>query len=417
MNAALVSEGLAVAQTTILESPLQTDWLSRGQQAVMNTYQHFPVVLEKGEGCYLWDIQGKRYLDFVSGIAVNSLGHAHPALTEALATQCAQLMHCSNLYWNTPQIELAETLTEASGFAQVFFCNSGAESIEAALKLARKYSVSRYNEQRTQVIAMQNSFHGRTYGAMSLTGQGKYHAGYAPLVPDIVHVPINNLEALNAAISEQTCAIVIEPIQGEGGIKLANPDYLKVIRSICDEQDILLIFDEVQTGIGRTGKLFAFEWTGVRPDIITLAKGLGGGFPIGAMMASAKVAPSFNPGDHASTFGGNPLACTAAKVVLNVLLEQDGLLNVMEQGAYLSQKLTALKVKYPEKIVDVRGMKFMQGIEFSQPVAPIVEKCMAQGLLVVGAGPNVIRLVPPLIATEAHIDEALAILESALSEN
>lgn len=401
--------------TLTLKPAEQTNWQTRGQRVVMNTYQHFPLVLEKGEGCYVWDSDGKRYLDFVSGIAVNSLGHAHTQLTDAVASQAAQLMHCSNLYWNKPQIELAETLTQASGFAQVFFCNSGAESIEAALKLARKYSVARYGEHRTQVIAMQNSFHGRTYGAMSLTGQRKYHAGYAPLVPDIVHVPLNHLEALNAAISEKTCAIVIEPIQGEGGIQRANPDYLKVIRAICDERDILLLFDEVQTGIGRTGKLFAFEWTGVRPDIITLAKGLGGGFPIGAMMASDIVAPYFKPGDHASTFGGNPLACAAAKVVLKALLEEDLLASVMEQGTYLSQKLTALKVKYPEKIVDIRGLKLMQGIELSQPAAPIIEQCMAQGLLLVGAGPNVIRLVPPLIVTPSQIDDALTILESALA--
>lgn len=393
----------------------QTDWNNRGQNVLMNTYKQFPLTLTHGEGCYLWDANGKKYLDFVSGIAVNCLGYGHPLLTEKLSEQAAKLMHCSNLYWNTPQIELAELLTNVSAFDRVFFCNSGAESVEAALKLARKVSQAKYGENRSTVIAMQNSFHGRTYGAMSLTGQSKYHSGYAPLVPDIVHVPFNNLEVLQAQLTEHVCTILVEPIQGEGGVQPADPQYLKALRAICDERDILLIFDEVQSGIGRTGKLFAYEWSGVAPDIITLAKGLGGGFPIGAMMANEKAASYFQPGDHASTFGGNPMACVAGKTVLSVLLEEDLLSNVMAQGTYLSQKLTALKALYPEIIQDVRGMKLMQGIELNQPVAPIVDACLERGLLLVGAGPNVIRFVPPLIVQSEQIDEAMQILAEVLA--
>lgn len=396
-------------------SATQTDWLNRGQSVLMNTYKQFPVALSHGEGCYLWDVNGKKYLDFVSGIAVNCLGYGHPALTEKLSEQAAKLLHCSNLYWNTPQVELAEMLTSVSAFSRVFFCNSGAEAVEAALKLARKASQVKYGQNRSTVIAMENSFHGRTYGAMSLTGQSKYHAGYAPLVSEIVHVPFNNLEALQAQLTEHVCAILVEPIQGEGGVQPADPQYLKALRAICDERDILLIFDEVQSGIGRTGKLFAYEWSGVAPDIITLAKGLGGGFPIGAMLVNEKAAPYFQPGDHASTFGGNPMACMAGKTVLSVLLEEDLLSNVMAQGTYLAQKLAALKALYPEKIQEVRGMKLMQGIELNQSVAPVIDACLERGLLLVGAGPNVIRFVPPLIVQTEQIDEAMHILADVLA--
>lgn len=389
----------------------QTDWIARGQQVVMNTYGRFPIVIELGEGCTLFDVNGKSYLDFVSGIAVNNLGYQHPVWMAELSEQLGKFAHCSNLYWNPPQIELAELLTRFSAFDRVFFCNSGAEAVEAALKLARKYG-----KHRKHVIAMENSFHGRTYGAMTLTGQPKYHKNFEPLVPEISYAAFNNFEAVSAQVTQETCAILIEPIQGEGGIQPANPDFLKKVRALCDEKDIVLIFDEVQCGIGRTGKLFGYENFDMTPDMIALAKGLGGGFPIGAMMAVEKVAV-FEPGDHASTFGGNALACKAGKAVLDTLLmnEQALLKHTVEIGNYLKSKLAELQKTQP-MITDIRGMGLMIGIELDRTVASTVQKCIEQGLLLVGAGPNVLRFVPPLIVTKTEIDAAIAILTNVLNE-
>jgi acetylornithine/N-succinyldiaminopimelate aminotransferase len=397
-----------------LASPNTADLLTRAQASVMETYKRLPIVFESGEGCYLFDTDGKRYLDFVAGIAVNTLGHAHPLLVSAIASQAAHLMHCSNLYWTTAQIELAERLTHASGLSRAFFCNSGAEAVEAALKLARKARTSTVGADCTELIAMNNSFHGRTFGALSVTGQTHYHQGFTPLLSGVSHVQFNDIDTLRAQISEKTAAIILEPIQGEGGLRPAHMDYLRAVRQLCDETGVVLIFDEVQCGVGRTGTLFGFQQNpyGVQPDILVLAKGLGGGFPIGAILASKKV-DAFVPGDHASTFGGNPMACMAAQTVLDVINDDQLLANVQARGEQLVSGLKELQRRYPSAITDVRGQGLMQGIELAVPVAPIVDACRDRGLLLVGASTNVIRFVPPLIVRADQIDTALAILNEA----
>jgi predicted acetylornithine/succinylornithine family transaminase len=324
-------------------------------------------------------------------------------------------MHCSNLYWNTAAIETAEIMINHSIFDKVFFCNSGAEAIESALKLARKFGKKKHGENCYEIITMKNSFHGRTLGAITATGQEKYQKDLNPLLDGILYADFNDFESVKKLVSEKTCAILVEPIQGEGGIRPAKKDFLQKLRDLCNEKDILLMYDEVQCGIGRTGYLFAYEAYGVAPDVISLAKGLGGGFPIGAMMLVEKYSDIFEPGDHASTFGGNPAACTAAKVVLNSLMKASILENVKKQGDYLKEKLNKLKERY-EIIIDVRGMGLMQGIELSLPVADIINQCIKSGLLLVGAGSQVIRFVPPLIVDKNEIDEAINILENVLKE-
>lgn len=390
----------------------QQTLIPQGEAHVMKTYSRYPIVLEKGQGVKLWDADGKEYLDFVAGIAVNSLGSNHPKLVAAICSQAATLIHCSNLYYNEPQIKLAAMLTAHSDFDKVFFCNSGAESIESALKLCRKYAVMRRKPGR-QILTAFHSFHGRTYGAVTATGQEKYQKGLDPLVPDISHVPYNDIEALEAAVSENTCGILLEVIQGEGGMRPADKAYLEKARELCDKYDALLVFDEVQSGVGRTGALFAHQLLGVTPDVATLAKGLAGGVPIGAMLATDKAAAAFQPGDHASTFGGNPLATAAGCVVLEELFEGGLLDQVKRVGAYLTEQLKALQAKFPV-ITDVRGVGLMQGMECSVPVAPIVSAAMDRGLLLVGAGEKVLRFVPPLIVTEADVDAAMRILQGVI---
>ncbi len=380
---------------------------------IMNTYSRFPICFERGEGMYLYDIDGKKYLDFVAGIAVNSLGHANPRLGETIAKQAMTLIHCSNLYYTVPQIKLAEKLVEKTDFDKVFFCNSGAESVESALKLARKYAYMK-GKPGTEIIAMEHSFHGRTYGAVTATGQEKYQKGLGEMLPNITHVPYNDFEALKAAVSEKTCAILMEVMQGEGGIIPANKEYLQNVRKLCDEKDILLMFDEVQTGVGRCGELFAYQVYGVAPDCLSTAKGLAGGVPIGAFMAKESAAKAFNPGDHASTFGGNPLATSCGLVVMNELFEGGLLENVKKNGQYLGETLKNLAKKHEKMVSDVRGMGFMWGMELKGEAAPIIKKCIDAGLLLVGAGPNVIRFVPPLIASKEDIDEMAKILDKAL---
>ena len=394
---------------------LQEQWIERGQKVVMNTYNRFPIVLSEGKGSFVKDVNGKEYLDFVGGIAVNALGYGDEDLTEALYQQMKKMMHCSNLYWNIPGIEAAEILIENSVFDKVFFCNSGAEAIESCIKLARKYGKMAHGEHCYEIITMKQSFHGRTMGAITATGQEKYQIGLHPLLEGIVYGNYNDFESVKELVSEKTCAILLEPVQGEGGILPAEKEFLAKIRELCTEKDILLIYDEVQCGIGRTGNLFAYQAYEIPPDVIALAKGLGGGFPIGAMMATEKAAAAFKPGDHASTFGGNPAACTAAKVVLNALLSKGILKNVKEQGKYLREKLEFLKEKY-EVISDVRGIGLIQGIELSVPAGDIIKACIEKGLLLVGAGTNVIRFVPPLTVNQAEIDKALYILEESLKE-
>lgn len=387
--------------------------IERGNKVVMKTYNRFPIAIECGNGMYVWDIEGKKYIDFVAGIAVNSLGYANEALERTIAEQAMKLIHCSNLYYTEPQIELAEQLVAHSDFDKVFFCNSGAESIESALKLARKYAKMK-GKAGNEIITMIHSFHGRTYGAVTATGQDKYHKGLEPLMPDICYVPFNDFEALEKAVNEKTCAILMEPIQGEGGILPADKEYLQKVRKLCDEKDILLMFDEVQCGVGRTGNLFAYQTFGVVPDVATFAKGLAGGVPIGAMMTKDFVAQAFQPGDHASTFGGNSLATAAGITVMKELFENGLLENVKRTGVYMTEQLKKLQQKHP-CINDVRGTGFMQGIELSIPTGDVINKCIELGLLLVGAGHDVIRFVPPLIAEERHIDAMIEILDKALT--
>lgn len=390
-------------------------WIERGSNVIMHTYNRIPLTLSKGEGMYVWDTEGRKYLDFVSGIAVNSLGHTHGAMVEQMKMQLDQLVHCSNLYWNKPQIELGELLVQNSCFDKVFFCNSGTEAIEAALKLSRKYGNKQHGEECYEIITMKNSFHGRTFGSITATGQEKYQKGLGPLLPGILYGTYNDFESVKELVSTKTCAIFVEPIQGEGGILPADQKFLQQLRELCTQKDILLVFDEVQCGIGRCGELFAHEHFAVEPDVIALAKGLGGGVPIGAMMAVQKAAEAFGPGDHAATFGGNPLSCAAGKAVLTELLDEKLIDNVRIQGQYLQDGLKKLQGSF-DTIIDIRGVGLMQGIELSIPVGAIIQKCMAKGLLVINAGTHVIRFVPPLIATAQDIDIALHILGTVLEE-
>lgn len=387
--------------------------VKRGNDVVMKTYNRFPIALECGNGMHVWDIEGKKYIDFVAGIAVNSLGYANEVLEKTIAEQAMKLIHCSNLYYTEPQIELAEQLVAHSDFDKVFFCNSGAESIESALKLARKYAKMK-GKAGNEIITMVHSFHGRTYGAVTATGQDKYHKGLEPLLPDICHVPFNDFEELEKVVTDKTCAILLEPIQGEGGIIPADKQYLEKVRKLCDEKDILLIFDEVQCGVGRTGELFAYQTLGVVPDVATFAKGLAGGVPIGAMMAKDFAAQAFQPGDHASTFGGNSLATAAGVTVMKELFENGLIENVKKNGAYMTEQLKRLQQKH-NCITDIRGIGFIQGIELNISTSDVINKCIEMGLLLVGARHDVIRFVPALIAEQRHIDEMITILDKALT--
>ncbi|MHA1914662.1 MAG: acetylornithine/succinylornithine family transaminase [Promethearchaeota archaeon] len=394
---------------------MMNEWIERGNEVIMNTYSQFPIVLEKGDGVYLWDTEGKKYLDFVAGIAVNALGYNDSDYVNEISTQLMKLQHCSNLYWMTPSIELGELLVKNSCFDKIFYCNSGAEAVEAAMKLSKKYGKKVHGENCNEVITMKKSFHGRTMATVTATGQTKYQKGFDPLLPGFSYVDFNNYDELEKTVNKNTCAIIIEPIQGEGGIHPAEKNYLQQVRSLCDKNDIVLIFDEVQCGIGRTGELFAYQLFDVKPDVVSLAKGLGGGFPIGAMMAVQSKADAFQPGDHASTFGGNHLACTAGKVVIKKLLNNGVLENVQKQGSYLKAKLMDLQKKY-ELVKDVRGNGLMLGIELNCPVKDIVTICMEKGLLILGAGENVIRFVPPLIISKKEIDKGINVLESVLQQ-
>lgn len=382
-------------------------------QYVMNTYSRFPLVIDRGEGCYLYDTDGKKYLDMCAGIAVNALGYSNEKLKNALKEQIDKLCHVSNLYYTEPQIKAAKLLVENSHFHQAFFCNSGAEANEAALKLARKYGKTKSLE-KTNIISMYESFHGRTYGAVSATGQEKYQKSFTPILPGFEYAIYNDIESLRQIINKETCAVILEVIQGEGGIKVGDKAYLQEVQKLCKTYDALLIVDEVQTGIGRCGTLFAYEQFGLEPDVVTLAKGLGGGVPVGAMLCNQK-ANVFVPGDHASTFGGNPLVTTAASVVLEELLAQGMLEEIKQVGDYLYAALTSLKEKY-KMIKEVRGLGLMQGIELDRPAKEVIGKCIEQGMLVVGAGEKVIRFVPPLIVTKEQVDEGLGILEKAIQD-
>lgn len=381
-----------------------------GQKYVMNTYNRFPITLEKGEGMYVYDENGKKYLDFVAGIAVNSLGHGDKELAEAISKQAMQMLHVSNLYWTKPQVSLAKKLVEEGCFDKAFFCNSGAEAIEGALKISRKYG---NKTGRSEIITMLHSFHGRTFGAVTATGQPHYQEGLGELLPNVKYAEYNNIESLKNTISDKTCAVVLEPVQGEGGIIPATKEYLEEVRKICDEKDIVLVFDEIQCGVGRLGTFYAYQTFGVEPDVLCMAKGIAGGVPCGVLMAKQKIADSFKPGDHASTFGGNPLATAAGNVVFDKL--KGGILdNVKAQGEYLTSCLKELQKDF-SVIKEVRGIGLMQGIELEVDVAPVVKECIENGLLLVNAGKRVIRFVPSLIVSKENIDDAMKIVRNALS--
>ncbi len=384
------------------------------QNNIVDTYTRFPVAIVKGRGTRLWDANGREYLDFVSGIAVCNTGHNHPKVVAAIQAQAENLLHVSNLYNIEPQAKLGALLNANSFADRVFFCNSGSEANEAAIKLSRKYFSSR-GDDRFQIITMKKSFHGRTFATLSATGQQKVQVGFEPLLETFAYAPFNDINAVEALITDRTAAILTEPIQGEGGVNLPDADYLKGLRRLCDENGLLLIFDEVQVGAGRTGKLFAYENYGVEPDIMTLAKGLGGGVAIGAMLATEQVAAALTPGTHGSTFGGNPLATAAAYAAVKAILEEGMLDNCKKVGAYLHDRLGGLREKY-SFVKEVRGKGLILGVEIEVPAAPIVTGCLERGLLILSAGEFVLRFLPALIVTEAEVDEMMAVLTAVLDE-
>lgn len=384
------------------------------ETALTPNYARLPVAFVRGYGTRLWDTEGKEYLDFLAGIAVCGLGHCHPKVVAALQHQAATLWHTSNLFHNPLQARLAKRLSDLSGGYRCFFCNSGAEANEAALKLARKVGQEKLGG-KWEFVAATDSFHGRTFGALSVTGQPKYHHGFEPLVPGVRFVPFGDFHALQSAITDQTCAVVLEPIQGESGVKVPPDDYLPQVAQLCRERGVLLILDEVQTGMGRTGKLFAFQHYGVQPDIFTLAKSIAGGFPMGAMLAQPAWAEVFQPGTHASTFGGNYLACAAALAVLDVLDEENLLDNARRMGDYLMAHLRQLKAP----IKEVRGKGLMVAVEFTEPIAPKVrDACLTAepiGLVVNAVGDHILRFLPPLTVTADEIDQAVTVLQRAIA--
>jgi len=385
-------------------------------QNIFQTYSRYPLALTRGDGIKVWDEKGTEYLDFLAGIAVCNLGHCHPAVVKAAQEQLEQLIHVSNFFYTKPQADLSRLLTAHSFADRAFFCNSGAEANEAALKLARKHAYERFGGGRYEIITMTYSFHGRTFATLSATGQEKFHEGFQPLMPGFTYVPFNDIGALEKAVSEKTCAVLLEPIQGEGGVNLPSATYLAEVRHLCDSRDVLLIFDEVQVGMGRTGELFAYQHFGVEPDIMTLAKALAGGLPAGAMLAGDKVAQSFTSGSHASTFGGNPVAMAAAVAVMKELLEADVLENCRRMGAYLTRRLAGLKEKYPALITDVRGKGLIVGMELSIDGRPVVQQCLEQGLILVCTLEKIIRFLPPLIVGQEDIDRCVDILDRIFAE-
>jgi acetylornithine/N-succinyldiaminopimelate aminotransferase len=379
-------------------------------KVMAKTYKRFPIVITKGKGCSLWDAEGKKYIDFVSGIAVCNLGHAHPRISEALSKQADILLHVSNLYYTEPQIELASLLTENSFADRVFFCNSGAEANEAAIKLARKYFKDKGESERYRIITMEKSFHGRTMATLSATGQEKIRKGFEPILEGFDYIPFNDIDAMRKSINSSTCAVLLEPIQGEGGVRCPDPDYLKAVRRLCDEKRVLLIFDEIQTGMGRTGKFFAYEHFGIEPDIMTLAKALANGLPIGAMLASEEVAQAFGPGAHASTFGGTPIITAASIQVVKVLLEEKLFHHCAKIGAYFKERLQDFKAKH-ESIVDVRGMGLLLGMKLKVEGDTIVNSCMEKGFLINCIQGNILRFIPPLIIEKEEIDALVVCLD------
>jgi len=397
------------------KSDKMTDLIEKAERVIATTYGRFPIVFTHGKGCTLFDNKGKAYADFVAGIAVCNLGHAHPGIAKVLADQAERLVHVSNLYYTEPQIALAEWLVEHSFADKVFFCNSGAEANEAAIKLVRKYHKDRGTPERFRIITMEGSFHGRTMATLSATGQEKIRKGFEPLVEGFDMVAFNDVAAVENAITPETGAVMLEPIQGEGGVQYPAPGYLEKLRKLCDDQGLLLVFDEVQTGIGRTGKLFAYEHFGITPDIMALAKALANGLPMGAMLAREDVAASFTPGSHASTFGGTPLVASAAVATVKTLVEDGVLENCERVGGYFKNRLLQLKEKYAF-IQEVRGIGLLLGLDLSCDGTSVVKKCMDRGFLINCTQEHILRFIPPLVVQEREVDALLACLDTIFEE-
>ena len=390
------------------------EYIADAEGALLHTYNRYQIVLEKGDGVYLYDYDGKKYLDFVAGIAVFALGYHNEEYNEALKGQIDKLIHTSNYYYNVPAVNAAKALKAASGMDRVFFTNSGAEAIEGAIKTARKYAYLKDGSTDHEIIAMEHSFHGRTMGALSVTGNPKYREAFQPMIGNIRFAQMNDIESVKSQLTDKTCAILLETVQGEGGLVPATEEFLKEIRRICDERDILMILDEIQCGMGRCGTMFAWQRYGVKPDVMTSAKALGCCVPVGAFLMTEKVgAHSLAAGDHGTTYGGNPLACKAVETVFDLFEKEHVLENVGKVAPYLEEKLEELKEKNPA-IIERRGTGLMQGLVFDRPVGDIIQAAISKGLILINAGPNIIRFVPPLVIGREHVDEMIAILETCL---
>lgn len=392
------------------------EYIDQAEKDLLHTYNRYQVVLDRGDGVYLYDMEGKKYLDFCAGIAVFALGYHNERYNAALKEQIDKLIHTSNYYYNVPAISAAKKLKKVSGMDRVFFTNSGAEAVEGAIKAARKYAYLKDGRTDHEIIAMEHSFHGRTMGALSVTGNPKYREAFEPMIGNIKFAALNDFESVLSKVTDKTCAILFETVQGEGGIFPAEEAFMKQVKELCRERDILLILDEIQCGMGRTGSYFAFQRYGIKPDIMTTAKALGCGVPVGAFLMTEKVAQhSLTSGDHGTTYGGNPLACAAINVVLDLFEENHIIDNVKETGDYLAQKLDELAARY-DSIETRRGIGLMQGLVFHEPVGGIIQAALDKGLILINAGPNIIRFVPPLVIGREHVDEMIAILESCLEQ-
>ena len=390
------------------------NYIDEAEKALLHTYNRYQIVLDRGEGVYLYDLEGKKYLDFVSGIAVFALGYHYKDYDDALKAQIDKLLHTSNYYYNVPAIEAAKKLKDVSGMDRVFFTNSGAEAIEGAIKAARKYAYLKDGKTDHEIIAMNHSFHGRTFGALSVTGNPHYREAFEPMIGNIRFADLNDFDSVMSCVNDKTCAILLETVQGEGGIFPATEEFLTKIRKLCDERDILLILDEIQCGMGRTGYMFAWQKYGVKPDIMTTAKALGCGVPVGAFLLNKKVGEnSLVAGDHGTTYGGNPFACAAINKVLDLFKEDNIIENVKEVAPYLEKRLDELKDKY-DFIVDRRGAGLMQGLVFDRPVADVINMALSKGLILINAGTQIIRFVPPLVITKENVDDMIDILDSCL---
>ena len=395
-------------------SDMMQKYIDEAEKALLHTYNRYQIVLDHGDGVYLYDLDGKKYLDFVSGIAVFALGYNNKSYNDALKNQIDKLLHTSNYYYNVPAIEAAKKIKEASGMDRVFFTNSGAEAVEGAIKAARKYAFLKDGKTDHEIIAMNHSFHGRTFGALSVTGNPHYREAFEPMIGNIKFADLNDFDSVLGCVTDKTCAIIMETVQGEGGIHPATEDFLKKVRKLCDERDILLILDEIQCGMGRCGYMYAWQKYGVKPDIMTTAKALGCGVPVGAFLLTEKVgSASLVAGDHGTTYGGNPFACAAVSKVLDLFKEDNIIDNVNQVAPYLEKRLDELKDKY-DFIVDRRGMGFMQGLVFDRPVSDVIVKALEKGLILINAGSDIIRFVPPLVITKENVDDMISILDSCL---